>query len=190
MMGCTKDNDVLNSSTSQNTIEGEVLISEHGNKADFDEILSDLDALYSEISSVENSVLSKELGSLKEKLNRNETVNVYDFLSKSLGIPEEFLSVFSDYSVAKRKILDNEFSNSSSNSLEYYYSEHENSYNFYIPSLSREKAQECAPDCCGGWRPVRLTGELAACLGAPNVWTCGWYAYDIVGFFDDGCLRS
>jgi hypothetical protein len=149
-----------------------------------EEILQDLEALNREMSNVNEKLMLAELENfLGKSENSVESIDFKTFAITRLNVSPSVFDNFAKYSGVKLEIFLNEFSDYGSNSV--IYNEWNSNHSKYDYNSNTTTTYEKA--ACGGWRPIRLLGESLACTLAPNVWTCGWAAYDHYQFASDGC---
>lgn len=161
------------------------------------EILDDLLAIHNKIRQVDKDVLLRELERVEKAQKAGDfSLSFKDFAVDRLGIDSRVFDVFDNYSPLKKELMVEQFSEGSNQKrIQDYWSSNKELFDFSPTKTTNktnrnddnEEREPCSPECCGGWRPIRVIGGSSVCVATLNPWACLWNVVDHIAFARDNC---
>jgi hypothetical protein len=104
---------------------------------------------------------------------------------------DEINAMYSDYTEEMWEILSDEINGDAHDGIndimENHFIENAEYYSWEI-DYSKTDDETCAPECCGGWRPIFTVLSGVGCVLAPSPISCGGAAYSWGSMIQDGCF--
>jgi len=166
--------------------QGEIIYAEKAsrtNNAITDEMLTDATLIANEIQKVSPKKSAQAFDWYKSQTDLGKDVDMALFLKDRLNITSALVDKVQNYSSSQRDLIQKEVNSPDSEGIMYqrYMNLDDN------PTNPWARQEPCAPECCGGWRPIKLIILLEACiLGNPLGCLAG--LEELYEFTVDGCL--